>query len=109
MEDKVKGCLILHAIGDTLGYYNGKFEFNFGLSPSKLTLNTTLEIVYEFINLGGITDINLNGWKVSDDTILHIQTAHALVNSDINLEKFMKHIGHNTWSYFKIIVEVHYF
>lgn len=73
MEDKYIGCMILHAVGDTVGFKNSKWEFKGGGYES------VLEKVYEFIDLGGITKISLKGWNVSDDTILHIHTAESIL------------------------------
>lgn len=95
IKDKIKGCIILHAVADTIGYRNGIFEFNFDIEPHKLTFNDTLEIIYDFIYLGGINDINLSGWNVSDDTILHMQTAKSLIESNLDFELFMSFIKKN--------------
>lgn len=74
-EDKYIACMLMHAIGDTIGYKNSLWEFKKG------TYEKTLEKVYEFIDLGGVTNISLQNWRVSDDTILHIQTCDALIQN----------------------------
>ncbi|QKF93937.1 ADP-ribosylglycohydrolase [Fadolivirus algeromassiliense] len=87
MEERYIGCMILHAVGDTVGYKNSKWEFKGG------DYTTTLEKVYEFIDLGGITKISFKDWNVSDDTILHLQTADAMLqdyNSINTLGNIMK-------------------
>jgi len=73
MKDLYIACMLLHALGDTIGFKNTEWEFGEG------GYERTLTKVYEFINLGGITGINLKGWSVSDDTIMHMQTAKALL------------------------------
>jgi ADP-ribosylarginine hydrolase len=78
MEQKYISCIILHAIGDTIGFNNGKWEFNY-FKEYKIQ-ETALELLYEFINLGGINMINLKEWKVSDDTLLHISIIESLLN-----------------------------
>lgn len=73
MEDKYIGCMILHAVGDTVGFKNSEWEFKGGGYES------VLEKVYEFIDLGGVTKISLKNWRVSDDTILHMQTGVSIL------------------------------
>ncbi len=73
MKDLYVACMLLHALGDTIGFKNTEWEFSEG------GYERTLKKVYEFISLGGITAINLKGWSVSDDTIMHMQTANALL------------------------------
>ena len=68
--------MLLHALGDTIGFKNGDWEFNYG----KLTnLSIVNELLYEFIELGGINHLDIKGWKISDDTMLHLATAHSFV------------------------------
>jgi len=78
MEDKYIACMVLHAVGDTVGFKNSEWEFKRG-NPS----DKALEKLYEFLDLGGINHISLKNWRVSDDTIMHIQTAASLL-SDFN-------------------------
>uniref|UniRef100_A0A6G6ACD8 Putative ADP-ribosylglycohydrolase n=1 Tax=Borely moumouvirus TaxID=2712067 RepID=A0A6G6ACD8_9VIRU len=79
------------SFGDTLGYYNGNWEFNYGdpyAGPDFVN-----DLIYEFINLGGINDISLLNWLSSDDTILYMATMRVLTDcikispniSDINM------------------------
>lgn len=87
MEDRYIGCMLLHAVGDTVGYKNSEWEFMIG------SFSKTFEKLYEFIDLGGITNISLKNWKVSDDTILHIKTAISILhdfNSINSLGKILK-------------------
>lgn len=78
MENKYIACMLLHALGDTIGFKNTEWEFSEG------GYERTLKKVYEFISLGGITGINLKGWLVSDDTIMHMQTARAMIKYSDN-------------------------
>lgn len=66
------------SLGDTIGYYNGKWEFNYNTPPEPHMVN---DMLYEFINLGGISDINLNNWAASDDTILYLDTFEVMIKS----------------------------
>jgi len=80
MNERYRACMILHAVGDTVGYKNSEWEFKRG------GYEIINEKLYEFIALGGVNGISLKGWHVSDDTILHIKIAQALVEKydDIN-------------------------
>src|SRR4029078_3293073 len=56
------------SIGDTIGYNNGKWEFNYGnVREGPEYVN---ELIYEYIYLGGINDLDIKNWKASDDSIL---------------------------------------
>jgi ADP-ribosylarginine hydrolase len=82
MEDRYIACMVLHAVGDTIGYKNGDWEFNYNKS---VEYSYSDILLFEYISLGGIF-LNLDGWKVSDDTILHIDTSLILLqeNKDVN-------------------------
>lgn len=73
LRDRYIATFLLHALGDTIGFKNGNWEF------TKPTSDSILEKLYEFIELGGINNINLKNWNVSDDTILHMAIARSLI------------------------------
>jgi len=75
----VEAAMILHALGDTIGFKNGEWEFN---KDYTFSLNYTNELIYEFINLGGINSIDLSDWIVSDDTIFHYFVGKAMLEYD---------------------------
>lgn len=79
MINRYIATVVLHALGDTIGFKNGDWEFNY--FKEVITLDTTNELLYEFIDLGGINEINLEGWHVSDDTIIHMAIIKALLKS----------------------------
>jgi ADP-ribosylglycohydrolase len=84
MEDRYIGCMLLHALGDTIGFKNSDWEFKQG------GIDKTLEKLYEFIDLGGINCISLEGWRVSDDTILHMKTAQGILENFNNMDQLCK-------------------
>lgn len=102
IEERYIATLILHAVGDTIGFKNGEWEFKFG-SGKIVSLSTTLEILYEFIALGGINDINLENWHVSDDTIMHMTIAYALVDINTTDDKLFNEIHHNYMAAYEVM------
>ena len=86
--EKFKACLLLASFGDTFGFKNGSWEFNYGNSNAPLEMS--INYILEFIFFGGINHINLKNWSASDDTILKIATAKALVESNNYIENFVK-------------------
>lgn len=72
--------MLLHALGDVLGYKNGEWEFNFG--KKNATPELWEEFVNEFIQLGGINGIDISNWNISDDTILHEAVAKSMLKYD---------------------------
>jgi ADP-ribosylarginine hydrolase len=81
-KDKCISIFLLHALGDTIGFKNGIWEFNYG-NFNLSDIRITIEIVSEFISLGGITHINLKDWTVSDDTLLNYEIGKFILNNKI--------------------------
>lgn len=89
-KTKFKACMVLHGVGDTIGYYNGKWEFMEG--P---LLGKTAEKLMQFIDFGGVLYVPKKGWIVSDDTVLHIDVAEALLGKWDSLDGFIKLLTQN--------------
>jgi ADP-ribosylarginine hydrolase len=79
IHDRLKWIMLLHALGDTIGFKNGDWEFNYYKKENLINPDFSNELIYEFIHLGGVNGINLKEWRVSDDTIFHIAIAKAMI------------------------------
>jgi len=90
MNKKINASIILGSYLDTLGYYNGTWEFNFNLNIKNLidAISVNYSIVHQFFAMGGF-NINIKTWNSSDDTIMMIATIKACMKG-ATLEKFKK-------------------
>lgn len=91
LENRIKTSILLHALGDTIGYYNGNWEFNYG--HKKAGPSMCYELLSEYISKGGTTSINLKNWNVSDDTILHLLLGEAIIHSN-NIDTLIETFKH---------------
>ena len=71
LQTRYVASRVLAGSGDALDYERGYWEFN----------ESGQQIHKELAKLGGIDNINvtLPGWNVSDDTVMYLATAEALV------------------------------
>lgn len=79
IKTKFQAVMLLHALGDTIGFKNGDWEFNYHDREKLEMLDYVNELVYEFIALGGVNGINLKDWRVSDDTLLHLAVGKTML------------------------------
>ena len=72
MEERFEASMVLAGVGDAIGYKNGEWEF----------CRSGQRIHDQLASLGGLENISVNprGWMVSDDTVMHIATAEALLS-----------------------------
>jgi ADP-ribosylarginine hydrolase len=92
MDEKIEASFMLASYFETLGFRNGLWEFNYNhnvitFNDYNFILNTMLN---HFIILGGSYNINIKDWNSSDDTILILATAHALLLNDSIENKYIK-------------------
>lgn len=95
-KNKFVACMLLHALGDTIGFKNGDWEFNH--HNKMVTYDFSNTLLFEFIELGGINRIDLKDWYVSDDTVMHLATTEGLLEEfktpkefgDILAKKYIK-------------------
>lgn len=76
---------LYHSLGDTIGYNNGKWEFNYG--NIKANADYVNEMIYDYFNLGGVNDLSIKNWIASDDTIMYLATFDVIL-SDTPKESF---------------------
>ena len=80
--------MILHALGDTIGFKNGDWEFNYKKdNTTYLDLRIAIDLISEFIELGGVNGINLKNWNISDDTLFHEAVAKSLLEYENKLDE----------------------
>jgi len=94
IESRYQAAFALHALGDTIGFRNGIWEFNYGTTD--FYMEDLMRIFYDFIALGGVNHLKMEGWKVSDDTLLNLATADSFLQSrEITVKNVTKNFVKN--------------
>ncbi len=72
LKKRFEACMVLSGVGDAIGYKNGEWEF----CRSGQRIHQQLE------KIGGLDQlrVNVRDWMISDDTVMHLATAEALVS-----------------------------
>ena len=81
--DKIEASLMLSSYFETVGFKNGQWEFNYGIVSNTFDKYMTMWniLLHHYLILGGPTSINIKDWFASDDTILIIATAKAVIKN----------------------------
>ena len=95
-KNKVEGCLYISSFLETFGFFNGKWEFNYGHKIDSIKEGVIMNYVFinNFTMLGGIELIDITKLKSSDDTILMLATCEAVNNGggeDNYIKSYLKY------------------
>jgi ADP-ribosylglycohydrolase len=85
IQERKEASIMLSSYFETLGYYNGKWEFNYGFGPiiaMENAMNMWLKIIFEYNAMGG-RDLNIKSWNASDDTLLLLSTIKDIESGGI--------------------------
>lgn len=82
LNEKIEASFMLASYFDTLGFKNGVWEFNYQIKTDTLAKYNELWItmLHHYMVLGGPSSIDLTDWNASDDTIMILGTAQAVIN-----------------------------
>jgi ADP-ribosylglycohydrolase len=77
-----QASLMLASYFETIGFHNGKWEFNYQINIKNLnTYNEIwLTMLHHFMVVGGPNNIDITNWNASDDTIMIIATMKAVLD-----------------------------
>jgi ADP-ribosylarginine hydrolase len=80
--EKIEASIMLLSYLDTIGFKNGQWEFNYNKNTNNIdeALEMNFTIINHYMSLGGFTNLDIKGWRSSDDTILMIATIKALID-----------------------------
>jgi len=82
INEKIEASLMLASYFETLGFKNGMWEFNYTIKVDTLNKFSSVwnAMIHHFFAIGGPNNINILDWNASDDTIMIIATAEAVLN-----------------------------
>jgi len=91
INEKIEASLMIASYLETVGFKNGQWEFNLNINilNHRMYLNTWTYLLHNFLVLGG-SNIDITGWNASDDTILILATALAVIDkgTEENYKKY---------------------
>ena len=81
-KNKVEGCLYISSFLETFGFFNSKWEFNYGNKIDTIKDGVIMNyfFIHQYTMLGGMEQINITNLNASDDTILMLATCEAVNN-----------------------------
>lgn len=81
-KNKVEGCLYISSFLETFGFFNGKWEFNYGNKIDTIKDGHYMNyfFIHQYTMLGGMEQIDISKLNASDDTILMLATCEAVNN-----------------------------
>ena len=81
-KNKVEGSLYISSFLETFGFFNTKWEFNYGSKIDTIKDGIIMNhiFIHDFTMLGGIELIDITKLNSSDDTILMLATCEAVNN-----------------------------
>jgi ADP-ribosylglycohydrolase len=81
-NEKIEASIMLASYFETIGFKNGIWEFNYRTVTDTFAkyMDVWAFILHHYMIIGGPSSINVSGWNSSDDTILMIATALAVVD-----------------------------
>lgn len=90
--NNIEACLILGSYMDTIGYHNGKYEFNFNTNAfnENEAYDVWIKIITDFASKDGFNNMNIKDLRSSDDTIMMIHTGYIMLNDIINTNTYIK-------------------
>lgn len=81
ISEKIEASIMLGSYFETVGFKNGSWEFNYQTKTD--SFNKYMEIwnylLHHYLILGGSNSISIKDWNASDDTILIMATAEAVI------------------------------
>ena len=107
--NKYFASIYLACIGDKIGFGNGEREQNYMKSPifsndkhwEEIGHHLSYKLIFEFIANGGISAINVNELRYSDDTVMHLDTINGLLENYKDRDELYNNIAKHYINSFK--------
>eukprot|EP00698_Gefionella_okellyi_P010997 TRINITY_DN2885_c0_g1_i2.p1 TRINITY_DN2885_c0_g1~~TRINITY_DN2885_c0_g1_i2.p1 ORF type:complete len:417 (+),score=73.39 TRINITY_DN2885_c0_g1_i2:102-1352(+) len=75
-HDRYRACMLLGLVGDAVGYRGGRWEFRLATQA----IHDELDALTNHRGMAGLV-VTKGEWLVSDDSVMHLATAEALISS----------------------------